>query len=236
MCPDLKLVKSRRVNCCPFHKDKKAVDEYKASIKAQLSRAGLIRGQPRINGVHPSPPPRRQPSSTTRRSTASSNASRIERSPSFTPTHRPAEVSFVGQSSYPNPHLTPTAPGERTFKLHFPRLTTSPVPPTLTYENPLTFDDTYEQPQSFFLPNTLGVDAFAEPIVSGHGLDFPLDHSRLSDYAATAQPTMHDLAMHYFNNVRQVQLLFAGDALNEVTYAASSKNQMSYPPSNFVLL
>jgi hypothetical protein len=56
-------------------------------------------------------------------------------------------------------------------------------------------------------------------------LDFSLDHSRLTDYAATpAQPTMHDLAMHYFNNVRQVQLLFAGDALNDVTYTASSKN------------
>jgi len=106
------------------------------------------------------------------------------------------------------------------------------VPPTLTYDNHLTFDDNYEQPQSFFLPNTLGRDSFPE---STAGLEFPLDHTRL-DYTATpAQPTMHDLAMHYFNNVRQVQLLFAGDALNDVTYTVSCRNQYN-PPSNLVLL
>lgn len=185
-------------------RDKKAVDEYKASIKAQLSRAGLIRGQPRINGVHPSPPPpRRHPNSQTRRSTVSSNASRLDRSPSFTSAHQPVEVSFVGQSNFNNQHLIPTVP----------------VPPTLNYETPLTFDDTYEPP-NFFHPNTLGIDAFSESIVP-NGLDFPLEHPRLTDYTTSpAQPTMHDLVMHYFNNVRQVQLLFAGDALNDVTYTA----------------
>lgn len=103
------------------------------------------------------------------------------------------------------------------------------MPPTLTFENPLTFDDTYES-QNFFHSNTLGIDPFSESIgVSSNGLDIPLDHSRLADYAgAPAQPTMHDLVMHYFNNVRQVQLLFAGDALNEVTYTASSSIRLSY--------
>ncbi|KAG2070316.1 hypothetical protein BDR04DRAFT_1019170, partial [Suillus decipiens] len=32
-------------------RDKKAVDDYKASIKAQLTRAGLIRGQPKLSIV-----------------------------------------------------------------------------------------------------------------------------------------------------------------------------------------
>jgi hypothetical protein len=102
----------RKVTELILAQDKKAVDDYKANIKAQLSRAGLIRGQPRMNGVHPSPPPRRQPNSTARRPTASSNASRLERSPSFTPTHHQVEVSFVSQSNYSNQHLIPTVPGE----------------------------------------------------------------------------------------------------------------------------
>lgn len=108
------------------------------------------------------------------------------------------------------------------------------MPPTLTpYDNHLTFDENYEPPQSFFLPNTLGMDSFPESTVSANGLEFPLDHNRLAEYTATpAQPTMHELAMHYFNNVRQVQLLFAGDALNDVTYTVSCRNQY-YPLPSF---
>jgi hypothetical protein len=95
----------------------------------------------------------------------------------------------------------------------------------------LTFDDTYEPP-NFFHPNTLGIDAFSESIVP-NGLDFPLEHPRLTDYTTSpAQPTMHDLVMHYFNNVRQVQLLFAGDALNDVTYTVSCRIRMLHPHSD----
>lgn len=53
-----------RINKKPFSltlQDKKAVDEYKAGIKEQLNRAGLIRGQPRsqlINRGLPSLPSR----------------------------------------------------------------------------------------------------------------------------------------------------------------------------------
>lgn len=39
--------------------DKKAVDDYKAGIKEQLNRAGLIRGQPRPNLLGRNAPPSR---------------------------------------------------------------------------------------------------------------------------------------------------------------------------------
>lgn len=37
--------------------DKQAVEAYKANIKAQLTRAGLIRGQPRSSQTHPTAVP-----------------------------------------------------------------------------------------------------------------------------------------------------------------------------------
>lgn len=71
----------------------------------------------------------------------------------------------------------------------------------------------------FNLPSSAGIE-FVEP--------------RMNDYSMPAQPTMHDLVMHYFGNVRQIQFLFAGDALNEVTYTVNQDFYYQIPLLTFI--
>jgi hypothetical protein len=100
------------------------------------------------------------------------------------------------------------------------------VPTTLTYD-PLTTYDDFDAQSSFFtnpaFSNTLGIDPLPDTHYHVHPsnvVEF-LDTRLTTDFPTSTQPTMQDLVMHYFNSVRQVQFLFAGDALNDVTYAVS---------------
>ncbi|KAF9532466.1 fungal-specific transcription factor domain-containing protein [Crepidotus variabilis] len=170
-------------------RDKKAVDDYKASIKAQLSRAGLIRGQPRLNPLGAPHRPRQTSQSTPSRRYRTSTAT-ID-----LPTVRSTHEQQVFQHSTFNESLLPGVPGP----LHFE----SPLPP-------LVFDNS-----SDFLPNNLSL----EPVEPISDFDIPQENSFLGgDYVI--QPTMQDLVMHYFQNVRELQFLFAGETLNDVTCTA----------------
>ena len=76
--------------------EKKNVDAYKASIKAQLSRAGLIRGQPRHNPLLvPSQREKGRPHGS-QQNASSSNDSRSHHSRS----HHSFPVSIAGLAAY----------------------------------------------------------------------------------------------------------------------------------------
>jgi hypothetical protein len=180
-------------------RDKKAVDEYKASIKAQLSRAGLIRGQPRLNPMQT--PQRRQASHTTTRRTTSSTLPRatpanVERPTTFRP-RQPVEQPFP-QSSFSD-NLLPVVAG----------------PTSLSFDDDLASFQAYSTPE-FFMTNTLGIDpGFPIPPPAD-----PVEPFLPTDYHSLAQPTMQELVMHYFSNVRQLQFHFAGELLNDATCTA----------------
>jgi len=69
--------------------DKRAVEAYKANIKAQLTRAGLIRGQPRASVL--------QAQTTSNLSSASATNTRSRRRPN--PRHRQSAPSLTTRSS-----------------------------------------------------------------------------------------------------------------------------------------
>lgn len=102
----------------PFVQDKKNVDAYKASIKAQLSKAGLIRGQPRHNPLQvPALQVPVQRSTAQRAKTPSTRTSQNSpaglnglRQPSFE-----SSFSHLVETPFPqnhNDHLLPAMPGE----------------------------------------------------------------------------------------------------------------------------
>ncbi|KAF8813342.1 hypothetical protein BYT27DRAFT_7180822 [Phlegmacium glaucopus] len=193
-------------------RDKKKVDEYKARIKAQLSRAGLIRGQPRHaiqahsqNGLRQS-----RPASSRSASSRSGSSNHTE----FDSFHNLVEPPFVQNHSG---HLMAGMPGANnsgfdqltTFSDGFDPSLNFPYPPSLptsSYPGPLI--DPLNDP-NFSLFNTSSTNehlSFLEP---------------LSPYLVSpVQTAVHEeLVMYYFSNVQKIQIFFA-EELTDATYAA----------------
>lgn len=82
--------------------DKRAVDEYKAGIKEQLNRAGLIRGQPRPNLLGRSAPSRTHATRPTirHRVTAPEVTPSTSSSLGMLPNGSEGELSFFPSTSY----------------------------------------------------------------------------------------------------------------------------------------
>jgi len=204
-------------------RDKKNVDAYKASIKAQLSRAGLIRGQPRHNPMQV-PSQREQRGHHSRQTThnGSHNSSHnsspasVARSSAFDSFHHQlVEPPFVQNT---NDHLIPVLPGASSST--YDQLSAYPL-----FDTPTNFFSTPPVPASSPYHNHIGPDSLEQNYLfpasnTGH-LDF-MDPPVASQYPlASGQSAVHEeLVMHYFSNVRKVQFFFAGDALTDITYSA----------------
>ncbi|KAH9481307.1 Trichothecene biosynthesis transcription regulator TRI10 [Psilocybe cubensis] len=192
-------------------RDKKNVDAYKASIKAQLSRAGLIRGQPRHNPMQvPShravqQQQRQQVRQTTVNShTGSVNVTRTN----FESFHHPLDTSFNAQHG---PHLMSGMTGA-----------------------PSSFDDHISRQFDTYDPTFFQQTALFNPSLGGENTDFGLlstqtandvlfqDPTTMPAYNSPANQTavQEELVMHYFSNVQKAQPFFAGEALTDITYSA----------------
>jgi len=191
-------------------RDKKNVDEYKARIKAQLSRAGLIRGQPRhATQAHSQ---RGLPRPVATRSASSRNGSTRRDFESF---HNAVDVPFAQNHGHLMASITATPnPGYdqlSTFSDGFDTSASFPYPPSVppsTTSYPGSLIDPLNDP-SFSLFTTSSTNehlGFLEP---------------LSPYLAPpGQTVVHEeLVMHYFSNVRKIQFIFA-EELTDYTYSA----------------
>uniref|UniRef100_A0A8H7Y332 Zn(2)-C6 fungal-type domain-containing protein n=1 Tax=Psilocybe cubensis TaxID=181762 RepID=A0A8H7Y332_PSICU len=197
-------------------RDKKNVDAYKASIKAQLSRAGLIRGQPRHNPMQvPShravqQQQRQQVRQTTVNShTGSVNVTRTN----FESFHHPLDTSFNAQHG---PHL-------------MSGMTEVPLKGA-----PSSFDDHISRQFDTYDPTFFQQTALFNPSLGGENTDFGLlstqtandvlfqDPTTMPAYNSPANQTavQEELVMHYFSNVQKAQPFFAGEALTDITYSA----------------
>jgi hypothetical protein len=195
-------------------RDKKNVDDYKASIKAQLSRAGLIRGQPRHNPIQ-----------------APSQRSRSRHVPATEITataNNQTEYTFhqYGDAPYGQNHhsqLMPGLPGASNSTLD--PLTTAPY-----VDVSLNGFDPYSPSMSSSVSTfPVGPDALADqfPIfapqsIGNDHLGFLEPPSAISPFVVpVGQTALHEeLVMHYFDHVCKMQFTFAGEIFTNVTYTA----------------
>ncbi|KIM40022.1 hypothetical protein M413DRAFT_446911 [Hebeloma cylindrosporum] len=203
-------------------RDKKNVDAYKASIKAQLSKAGLIRGQPRHNPMQ-GPAQRNMPSSTQRAPTPSTRTN--QNPPVGHNGHRQSfESPFppLVETPFPqnhNDHLLPAMPGASNSSFDISR--GYEFDPTTNFH----FPHTLSSAEPFL--HTLGPDSLVDqgfglihPSPSNDHLSFT-DPSLITSFHSPGQTNVHqELVMHYFDNVRKVQPFFAGEVQTDITYSA----------------
>ncbi|KAF8907283.1 fungal-specific transcription factor domain-containing protein [Gymnopilus junonius] len=183
-------------------RDKKMVDAYKASIKAQLSRAGLIRGQPRHNpmqmhsqrGMQQIRPP------TLHTASAHNTRSTLES------LHHTVEPSFI-QNHTAN-HLVSGMP--------------TPITPFDDFSG--TFDNFDQSANVFWSQPALFNPSVGADFLGNDFLNPPTNESLFAEQSMISphqvQSGHEELVMHYFNNVQKVQPFFAGEALRDATYAA----------------
>lgn len=195
-------------------RDKQAVEAYKAGIKAQLSRAGLIRGQPRCSFVCPSSDPLIPPQS-------SPPPSHLPGPSNTSPVH-PFDVP-----KRPNTYLDPL---HRNQNHHgCAQSTLSPLPP---FQMPDYHDPTFypiqiqnqyvQYSQSTALSESLSHDV-PHPGSSQdlRPINFDVGNSPppLSSFPAT-QNSIQEHIIYYFEHVRKAQFVFAGTAFTNATYSA----------------
>ncbi|KAJ7476037.1 fungal-specific transcription factor domain-containing protein [Mycena latifolia] len=206
-------------------RDKQAVEAYKADIKAQLTRAGLIRGQPRSSLLSPMPSlgarlhdgSLRRQYPVHRRSADSSTGSLLNFDPSVDypyqyaqPRHNSMYPAMPGASNSAFYHLPgvsfsdPSIPSPIDFNTsifgghaaHFDSPASSA--PGSTQIPPLDFD--------FAQLGTDGFD-FAVRAPSPEPLPLFAGHSSLQE----------NHCIYYFEHVRKVQYIFAGNTVTNVT-------------------
>ncbi|KAF9065091.1 fungal-specific transcription factor domain-containing protein [Rhodocollybia butyracea] len=211
-------------------RDKQAVEAYKADIKAQLTRAGLIRGQPRSSMLQAqaqaatgptrprpvNPHPYSAPSTTTN-------------SPSSSPSLGLGLDFGFGINPYVDPHhlrhenLLPGAGGSNS---HFHQL------PAASFSDPhlndLDLNTSYFQsPQLPNLPNLslepndyeISSMANAQHQYAG-GFEFNIHPPELNFPVVSTQNSIQENhVMYYFENIRCAHFLFAGNTTTDVTYS-----------------
>ncbi|KIK66589.1 hypothetical protein GYMLUDRAFT_157062 [Collybiopsis luxurians FD-317 M1] len=202
-------------------RDKQAVDQYKADIKAQLTRAGLIRGQPRssmlqaqaaagASRARPPAPHRYSAPSTTNNSPTSSP-----------PLGLGLDFGF-GMSPYLDPH-------------HLPGVAAGDFNPASfgdTHHNDLDLNSSYFQsPQSTTLPNLspgpidfdlLSVSNLQQSHIHQpqHNGGFEFNAHSLPEVDFHSQNSIQeDHVMYYFENVRSAHFFFASNTTTNITYS-----------------
>ncbi|KAE9399793.1 hypothetical protein BT96DRAFT_965533 [Gymnopus androsaceus JB14] len=213
-------------------RDKQAVEAYKADIKAQLTRAGLIRGQPRSSllqaqAAAAAGSTRTRPMNSHRYSAPSSTAT-TPNSQSSSPSLGLGLDFGFGLNPYVDPHhlrqdsLLPGVPGASNS--HFHQL------PAASFSDPdlndLDLNSSYFQsPLISTVPN-LNLepsDYEISSIASMHQhqpFEFDIHPPPEMNFPVTGQSSFHeDHVMYYFQNVRSAHFLFAGNKAANVIYS-----------------
>ncbi|KAG2017763.1 hypothetical protein CC2G_007246 [Coprinopsis cinerea AmutBmut pab1-1] len=211
-------------------RDKKNVDAYKASIKAQLSRAGLIRGQPRHNPMQ-SPNQRSHPrhSTSSTRSSASSRTSEPVSVPPTPPTPPPVNISnldFPGFNQFPD---VPFPQNESGLMAGMSNASSNGFDQLGNAYNDINlnaFDPSLVYPYSPASMSSGSSPYMVDPLLDPSFSLFPSDvmsypeQSSLQSYGMShsSSPMYNDLMMHYFNVVSKIQFTFAGNQVSGMTY------------------
>ncbi|KAG1858831.1 fungal-specific transcription factor domain-containing protein [Suillus subluteus] len=192
-------------------RDKKAVEDYKAGIQAQLTRTGLIRGQPKSSIPQATSA---GPSSTPTLSSPSSSsvfASRQFQGSASSPGS--SRVSDLGTPTY---HADPL--GDPTVVSVFGSTLNSPqIVPVPLYTKDGSFQrSNYNSP---FSPSG-SLPSHPSPVAEMHfHPDFDTTTQHLYNPPMTS---MLDDGLHifyYFEHVRQLQYVFAGISVANITYS-----------------
>ncbi|KAJ3810977.1 fungal-specific transcription factor domain-containing protein [Lentinula aff. lateritia] len=214
-------------------RDKQAVEAYKADIKAQLTRAGLIRGQPRSSMLQAQAaaatgPMRTRPMNTHRYSAPATTTNSPSNSPSL---GLGLDFGF-GISPYMDPHhlrheiLLPGVPGAS--NPHFHEL------PAASFSDPHLNDldlncSYFQSPPVATLPN-LGLDSNdydISSVVNLHqhqtngGFEFNVHAPPELNFPVVSNQNsiQENHVMYYFENVRSAHFLFAGNTTTNVVYS-----------------
>ncbi|KAF5376163.1 hypothetical protein D9757_009338 [Collybiopsis confluens] len=217
-------------------RDKQAVDQYKADIKAQLTRAGLIRGQPRSSMLQAQAAAARAPA----RSSRPPNPHRYS-APAASSTNSPSASPLLGLGLDfgfgASPYLDPTH--------HLPGVAADFNPASFTdpHHSDLDLNSSYFQsPQPIMLPN-LGSPALSDyELLTLPGVQQPqqqqIQHHHLPqhsgigglgefEYNVHAPPEIdfnqnsiqEDHVVYYFENVRSAHFFFASNTTTNITYS-----------------
>ncbi|KAI0360201.1 hypothetical protein OH77DRAFT_1493597 [Trametes cingulata] len=166
-------------------RDKEKVAAYKADIKEQLSRMGLIRGQPRqpwhLSASQPPTPGVAGPGYRGRWAEDEGRAGRAD-----------------------HPHNIPAASSSRSNQMS-PMVNFVPPPSSVSMS-----DNIYGYQQSASSTSLAAGDDAHYGFVPGRSLPMPVP---------STPPVLHeDYLTYYFKHVRELQFVFAGDALTNILY------------------
>lgn len=203
-------------------RDKQAVETYKANIKAKLTRAGLIRGQPRASMLQaqasPKPPtPARQsyhrfsaPADTSASSGSASLESESAAYHRFGPSLLPGVPGASNSSFLQLPAASYSDPNVSSFDIGAPFFQYSP-PQSIT---PLSSGGSAE-------PIEFDLSQFDRIQHQNGGFEFDFrPPSPVPNFSLiSGQTSMQEHhVVYYFENVTKLHFLFGGNAVTNVTY------------------
>ncbi|KAG9315232.1 hypothetical protein JVU11DRAFT_4366 [Chiua virens] len=201
-------------------RDKRAVEAYKAEIKAKLTRAGLIRGQPR---------------SSIMQATSSSSSTVFAAEQYQAPQSAPTIPPFVNDPGAPNLTIVDTTqaqgrgesptmmsmfglPLSSPFNLTLPLI--DPTLPQLINHSPYTPSTSLSS--SHPSPQDLGLFEHPFDSVSPQALGFNQEASALS-----AHPLQCEHVFYYFEHVKKSLFAFTSNATANAIYSAVSQDPQS---------
>ncbi|KAG2110232.1 fungal-specific transcription factor domain-containing protein [Suillus discolor] len=195
-------------------RDKKAVEDYKAGIKAQLTRAGLIRGQPKSSILQASSA---GPSSTPASSSSVFPSRQFQPSASSSGSSR---VNDLGMPAYVDSLSDPTGMSVFGSTLNSPQIISVPL---------YTRDGSFQRSNhnSPFSPSG-SLPSDTSPVAELHfNPDFDTATQDLYNSPMTSIPDdglQMEHIFYYFEHVRQLQYAFAGNSVANTTYSLVLKH------------
>ncbi|TFK33218.1 fungal-specific transcription factor domain-containing protein [Crucibulum laeve] len=206
-------------------RDKQAVDDYKAGIKARLTQKGLIRGQPRSNPMHA---PSHRPAPTTRPSSSNSVPVNMGHSDFYF-----GDLTFGSTSTHTGHGMMPGMPGASNSSFDLPTASygdngIGQLDPTSTGFNYPASSHASSSSSSFLAdPVDHGFGLFTTPhdlMEFNNFMPQPLASPSLTNGQYTAPlgqtPLQEEFVMFYFDHLHKIQFVFAGDQFTEATHQA----------------
>ncbi|KAI0649400.1 fungal-specific transcription factor domain-containing protein [Trametes meyenii] len=193
-------------------RDKEKVAAYKADIKDQLSRMGLIRGQPRqpwhatgLAASQPSTPGVAGPGPQTLRRSMSAREYRRESGVvRGAPYHLPGMPGASSGADHPHNH--PVASSSRSSQVS-PMISILPTPTSATMSDPL-----YGFSPSASSLSLAGGDDAHYGFLPGQGLPLP------APTPPTPSAHTEEYIAYYFKHVRELEFVFSGESLANILY------------------
>ncbi|KAG1750872.1 fungal-specific transcription factor domain-containing protein [Suillus lakei] len=188
-------------------RDKKAVEDYKAGIKAQLTRAGLIRGQPKSSIL--------QASSAAPSSASSSSVFASRQFQGSASTSGSSRINDLGIPAYAEPLSDPTVMSVFGSTLNSPQIIPVPL---------YTSDGGFQRSNhnSPFSPSG-SLPSHPSPMVEMHfNPDFDTAAQNLYNPPMPSIPDdglQMEHIFYYFEHVRQLQYAFGGNSVANITYS-----------------